>query len=44
MTLRDRRAQEPGGVAEADWERIEALLRLAWRSLAAEVRAGEPAR
>ena len=44
MTLRDQRAREPGGVAEADWERIEALLRLAWRSLAAEVRAGEPAR
>jgi len=44
MTLRDQRTREPGGVAEADWERIEALLRLAWRSLAAEVRAGEPAR
>ena len=44
MTVRDRRVREPGGVAEADWERIEALLRLAWRSLAAEVRAGEPAR
>jgi hypothetical protein len=41
MTLRDRRAREPGGVAEADWERIEAVLRLAWRSLAAETRAGE---
>ena len=44
MTVRDRRAQEPGGGVEADWERIEATLRLAWRSLAAEVRAGEPAR
>jgi len=44
MTVRDRRVREPGGVAEADWERIEAVLRLAWRSLAAEVRAGEPAR
>jgi hypothetical protein len=42
MTLRDQRAREPGGVAEADWERIEAVLRLAWRSLAAEIRAGEP--
>ena len=42
MTLRDQRAREPGGVAEADWERIEAVLRLAWRSLAAEIRAGAP--
>jgi hypothetical protein len=37
MTLRDRRSREPGGVAEADWERIEAILRLSWRSLAAEL-------
>jgi hypothetical protein len=44
MTLRDRRSREPGGVAEADWERIEAVLRLSWRSLAAELRAAEPAR
>jgi hypothetical protein len=43
MTLRDRRSREPGGVAEADWERIEAVLRLSWRSLAAELRAAEPA-
>jgi hypothetical protein len=39
MTVRDRAADRPGGVARADWERIEDLLRLAWRSLAAEVRA-----
>jgi hypothetical protein len=44
MTLRDRRSREPGGVAEGDWERIEAILRLSWRSLAAELRAAEPAR
>jgi hypothetical protein len=42
MALRDQRAREPGGVAKGDWERIEAVLRLAWRSLAAEIRAGEP--
>ncbi|HEU4398896.1 MAG TPA: hypothetical protein VFU54_13810 [Actinomycetota bacterium] len=39
MTVRDRAADQPGGVARADWKRIEDLLRLAWRSLAAEVRA-----
>jgi hypothetical protein len=44
MTLRDRRSREPGGVTGPDWERIEAILRLSWRSLAAELRAAEPAR
>jgi hypothetical protein len=44
MTLRDRRAREPGGVTEADWERIEDVLRHSWRSLADELRAQEPAR
>jgi hypothetical protein len=44
MTIRDRRAQEPGGVAEADWDRIQSLLRLAWRALATELRAAPPAR
>jgi hypothetical protein len=44
MTVRDRRAQDPGGVAEADWERIQSLLRPAWRALAAELHAGAPAR
>jgi hypothetical protein len=44
MTLRDRRSREPGGLAAADWERIEAVLRLSWRSLAAELRAADPAR
>ena len=42
MTIRDRRAQEPGGVAEADWDRIQSLLRLCWRALAAELRAATP--
>jgi hypothetical protein len=44
MTIRDRRAQEPGGVAEADWDRIQSLLRLSWRALATELRAATPAR
>jgi hypothetical protein len=44
MTIRDRRAQQPGGVVEADWDRIQSLLRLAWRALATELRAGTPAR
>lgn len=42
MTVRDRRAGEPGGVTDANWERIAAILRLAWRSLATEVKAPEP--
>jgi hypothetical protein len=42
MAVRDRRAEDPGGVTDADWERIAAILRLAWRSLATEVRAREP--
>jgi hypothetical protein len=42
MTVRDRRAGEPGGVTDADWERIAAILRLAWRSLATEVKGLEP--
>jgi hypothetical protein len=42
MTVRDRRAAEPGGVTDADWQRIAAILRLAWRSLATEVEAPEP--
>jgi hypothetical protein len=44
MSLRDRRAREPGGVTEADWEQIEDVLRHSWRSLADESRAQEPAR
>jgi hypothetical protein len=39
MTIRDRRSREPGGVTEADWERIEDVLRRSWRSLATELRA-----
>ena len=42
MAVRDRKAEDPGGVTDADWERIAAILRLAWRSLATEVRAREP--
>jgi hypothetical protein len=42
MTVRDRRAGEPGGVTDADWERIAAILRLAWRSLSTEVKGLEP--
>jgi hypothetical protein len=44
MTIRDRRSREPGGVTEADWRRIEDVLRQSWRSLAAELHAGDPVR
>jgi hypothetical protein len=44
MTIRDRRSRAPGGVTQADWERVEDLLRRSWRSLAAELHAGGPAR
>jgi transposase-like protein len=36
MTIRDDRA-EAGGVSEADWQRIEDLLRQSWRSLSKAV-------
>jgi hypothetical protein len=36
------RAAEPGGVTDADWQRIAAILRLAWRSLATALKAPEP--
>lgn len=36
MTIRDRKA-ESGGVTEADWTRINELLRESWRSLAKAV-------
>jgi hypothetical protein len=32
MTIRDTRA-EAGGVTEADWARIDALLHASWQSL-----------
>lgn len=32
MTIRDKKAEE-GGVSEADWRKIEELLRVSWRSL-----------
>jgi hypothetical protein len=44
MTIRDRRAREPGGVTEADWERIEDVLRRSWRSLATELHAEQARR
>jgi len=37
MTIRDTKADQ-GGVTEADWTRINELLRQSWRSLAAAVR------
>ncbi|MDQ1559224.1 MAG: hypothetical protein QOD32_2284 [Pyrinomonadaceae bacterium] len=33
MTIRDTRATAPGGVTEADWAHIDALLRASWQSL-----------
>jgi hypothetical protein len=38
MTIRDTKA-ENGGVTEADWVRINDLLRESWRSLAKAVKA-----
>jgi hypothetical protein len=37
MTIRDTRAEE-GGVTEADWSRIDGLLRQSWRSLSDAVK------
>ena len=44
MTIRDNKAEQ-GGVTEADWGRINELLRQSWRSLANAVKlpAGQPA-
>jgi hypothetical protein len=38
MTIRDRTARRPVGVLEDDWDRIEAVLWVAWKALADEVR------
>jgi hypothetical protein len=38
MTIRDNKA-EAGAVSEADWARINELLRESWRSLAKAVKA-----
>jgi hypothetical protein len=38
MTIRDRTARRTVGVLDDDWDRIEAILWVAWRSLADEVR------
>jgi hypothetical protein len=39
MTIRDRAARRSVGVLDDDWDRIEAVLWVAWRSLADEARA-----
>jgi hypothetical protein len=39
MAIRDRTSRRAVGVLEDDWHRIEAVLRVAWRALADEVRA-----
>ena len=47
MTIRDRAARRQVGVLEDDWDRIEAVLRVAWKALADQVRevtAGDVAR
>jgi len=38
MTIRDRTARRPVGVLEDDWDRIEAVLWVAWKALTDEVR------
>jgi hypothetical protein len=38
MTIRDRAARRAAGVLEEDWDRIEAVLWVAWKALADEVR------
>ena len=46
MTIRDRAARRQVGVLEDDWDRIEAVLWVAWKALAdqvREVRAGDVA-
>jgi hypothetical protein len=37
MEIRDTRAEQPGGVTEEDWKRIDELLHRSWRSLHAAV-------
>jgi hypothetical protein len=39
MTIRDRASRRAVGVLEDDWDRIEAVLWVAWKALADEVRA-----
>jgi len=38
MTIRDRTSRREVGVLDDDWDRIEAILWVAWKSLADEVR------
>jgi len=38
MTIRDRTSRRAVGVLEDDWDRIEAVLWVAWKALADEVR------
>jgi hypothetical protein len=38
MTIRDHAAEREVGVLDDDWDRIEAVLWVAWKALADEVR------
>jgi hypothetical protein len=38
MTIRDRASSRAVGVLDDDWDRIEAVLWVAWKALADEVR------
>jgi hypothetical protein len=38
MTIRDRTSRREVGVLDDDWDRIEAVLWVAWKALADEVR------
>jgi hypothetical protein len=38
MSIRDRTSRRPVGVLDDDWDRIEAVLWVAWKALADEVR------
>jgi hypothetical protein len=38
MTIRDRTSRRAVGVLDDDWDRIEAVLRVAWKALADELR------
>ena len=38
MTIRDRTSRRQVGVLDDDWDRIEAVLWVAWKALADEVR------
>jgi hypothetical protein len=44
MTIRDRTSRREVGVLDDDWDRIEAVLWVAWKALADEVRDGQEPR